>query len=264
MTHQTNQNADNLYTLYCNKDIAITPEVIREIGIVPHRIMMHYCDSIIPCIIYSMSMTEARIIAKMDPLVVQNLENGLKDIVFSLSFRVPQKHTPVNVNIEAEIFSYSEYDSANLYFINLEFLNKPPDGLVLILGNFLKSGTESFNRKKRRILINSGNLKSMDIKSDKVMLLCNGKKQECILRDVSFSGAKVVIKGTEEMFFKKRAILIMELDNIEGIGEIICTVVRCENLAIKGPSPYIALGLFFDKEGIPPFYHSWLERNIDT
>ena len=160
--------SDYYYNLFCNMDITFTPEVICKIGIVPHRVLLGYGQVLIRCILYSMSMTEARLIAKIDPMTLTSLDKGVKNAILGLAFRLPQKRVPINMDIQSEVSGFKKHNSGGLYLVHLNFLEKPADDLILIIGKYLESQTISSKRKEERIVINSDTTDSVNLKTDTV------------------------------------------------------------------------------------------------
>jgi hypothetical protein len=262
MTQSETGQKNNYYKKYSDTDVTFTKQVIYETGLVPHRIILNFCNENIRCLLYSTSMKEARVIAKMSPTLLELLELGNKEATLHLDFRLPKQREAASIAICTEILFHTYYQSGDLYFMLLHFAQTPPEDLILILGRFLEKETRKEQRQEKRISITSENTELLNLESDKIIIVSGGKKQECFLRDISLSGAKIIVEGTGEMFLNKKVMLIMNIKGIEGIGEIIGKVINCEKLEVEEPCPFISLGLKFETEGLPPSYKQWLQTCI--
>jgi hypothetical protein len=105
--------------------------------------------------------------------------------------------------------------------ISVEFTQRPPDDLIQILGTLLEANANAQRRRDERIIVSPETLKKLGLESREAAIVVDDRVHRCVLRDMSFSGAKIVVSGNPAMFNGKRASLkIMRADQA---GEMILT-----------------------------------------
>jgi hypothetical protein len=66
-------------------------------------------------------------------------------------------------------------------------------------------------RKEARIEVTPASMKALGLESREAVLLVQGAERPCLLKDLSFSGAKVLIYGKGEELVEKQAVLRLTL-----------------------------------------------------
>lgn len=264
MTTQTRHKCDEYYRIYLEHDVSLTKEIISEMKLIPQKNYLRYGGMNIPCILYSSSMIRARIIAQLQSSICEKISMGNKTASLCLAFKREKGEDPVTLFINVKIAGFTPYksDIPGVNFITLKYMNKPPDDFIYKLGEAISSKTEKKKRKEKRINLDDEKAKRMNLQTDKIWISCEGKQSPCILKDISFSGAKIITKGKKDSFIKKKIKLVLNISNLEGISEMIGTVVHCEEIIVNKNIKFIALGLAFDKASIPDSYKEWVKSFI--
>ncbi|MBN2535191.1 MAG: PilZ domain-containing protein [Spirochaetales bacterium] len=264
MSTQTRHKCDEYYKIYLEHDISFTKEIISEIKLIPEKNYLRYGGMNIPCILYSSSMIRARIIAQLQPSICEKISLGNKTTSLCLAFRREKGEDPVTLFINAKIAGLTPYksDIPGVNFITLKYMNKPPDDFIYKLGEAIFNKTEENKRKEQRINLDDEKTKRLKLQTDKIWIFCDGKQSPCVLKDISFSGAKIITRGKKDSFLKKNIKLILNISNLEGISEMTGTVTHCEEIIVNKNIKFIALGLAFDKASIPDSYKEWVNSFI--
>ena len=249
----TSQQLQNYYDFYREKEVTHTKEVLRTLAVDPRQIYVKCNGAQWPCIINSTSFQIARIIvgtkggayaamAKKDPPPV------------SLRFYFIQQHDqPISFFVTGRITDISPYmNSTELAVITLTFTQRPPDDLIEKIGSMLEANSNAIRRKDERIIITDDAKRRMNMTRDETIIFIQNVPRRCILRDISFSGAKVILLGIEKFIQGKETILRIHFDEPDEIIQLAGHVVKTS--PVEGRPEIIYACLQFDEAAVPTSY----------
>ena len=249
----TSQQLQNYYDFYRDKEVTYTKEVLRTLAVDPRQIYVKCNGAQWPCIINSTSFQIARIIvgtkggayaamAKKDPPPV------------SLRFYFIQQHDqPISFFVTGRITDISPYmNSTELAVITLTFTQRPPDDLIEKIGSMLEANSNAIRRKDERIIITDDAKRRMNMTRDETIIFIQNVPRRCILRDISFSGAKVIRVGIEKFIQGKETILRIHFDEPDEIIQLAGHVVKTS--PVEGRPEIIYACLQFDEAAVPTSY----------
>ncbi|MFP4444543.1 MAG: PilZN3 domain-containing protein, partial [Spirochaetia bacterium] len=179
-------------------------------------------------------------------------------------YAVSDKADPVSFFVTAKITGIKPYskENNNLSFIALSFTQQPPDDLILMLGELLEVGRTFQKRKEERIIVNTDAMRKMGIKSKDVTAHVQGVPRKCILRDVSFSGAKILMLGVAKFLQDKPVSIRIFCRDPEETISLEGKVVRTE--LVEGRKDIAAVAISFPEDKIPANYklrvHNYLKN----
>jgi len=249
----TSQQINNFFNSYKETEITFTKEVVRATGLFPKEVHLKSVGHPFPCIIYSVSMTSAKVIANISSSMYEQIRNANNLVSLRFSFLKNNKNNPYSFFVSARISGYNPYskEKKNLNFISLDFTQRPPDDLIAILGQILEANANSKKRSEDRIVINANNIKKLGIDNKSHNLYIQGVPRQCIVRDLSFSGAKVIVAGVAKYLIEKNAVLhISTID--KGIIKLPGIVLRNEE--VEGRKDLAVLAIRYDDSKIPIEY----------
>ena len=253
MPIMTSQQINNYFDQFKDSEITFTKEVIRATGLKPKLVFLKSAGYHIPCIIYSVSMTSAKVIANISSDMYEQIRNSNNLASLRFAFHENDKIDPLMFFVSARVTGYNPYNSEkpSLNFISIEFTQRPPDDLIAILGQIFEAKAISQKRKEERIVINADSVKKLGIKNKSANVYIQGVPRTCIIRDLSFSGAKVILAGVAKFLLNKEA--IVHIDTIEkGQIEIHGKIVRNEE--VEGRKDLVAIAIFFEEKETPIEY----------
>ena len=249
----TSQQLQNYYDFYRDKEVTYTKEVLRTLAVDPRQIYVKCNGAQWPCIINSTSFQIARIIvgtkggayaamAKKDPPPV------------SLRFYFIQQHDqPISFFVTGRITDISPYmNSTELAVITLTFTQRPPDDLIEKIGSMLEANSNAIRRKDERIIITDDAKRRMNMTRDETIIFIQNVPRRCILRDISFSGAKVILLGIEKFIQGKETILRIHFDEPDEIIQLAGHVVKTSPVEGRPEISYACLQ--FDEAAVPTSY----------
>jgi len=254
MAISTSQQIARYYQQYSDVDVTFTKDVIKATLLYPKQVFLKCMGYQWPIVVYSASMTGAKVIANMKTSLSEAIKKSNSMVSLRLSFLQRDKADPLSFFVGARIAGYTPYgqEKPELYFLTLTYTQRPPDDLIEILGRLIDANTSSARRKDERVPVTADSARAMGLNHKDAMVYIDGVPRRCIVRDVSFGGAKVVILGLAKFLVNKQANLRLTLTETEEEIDVPATVVRFE--AVEGRSDIAALALQFDTETIPMKY----------
>jgi len=258
----TAQQLKSFYNKYKDVDVTFTKEVSKSLGLLPKFVFLKHRSGQIPCIIYSSSMATSRVLANMDDSMVQTLSEEGNNVSLRFSFKNADKHDPMNFFVPSRITGTNKYkDNPNLYFLALQFTQRPPDDLVQILGTTLDAMNSASLRKEERIVITADSQRILNLENKNTTIFINQVPRNAIIRDLSFSGAKVIILGNAKFLVGKPFTLNIAVKRDE-VYSLSGTILRHED--VEGRRDICALALKFDEDKVPMRYKILLNNYFQS
>jgi hypothetical protein len=93
------------------------------------------------------------------------------------------------------------------------------------------------------------NLRKLNILSSESTVFIENVPRRCILRDLSFSGAKIIMMGVAKFLLQKDGALRIDFNDPRESFAVKGKFVRAEN--VEGKKEMVALGLNFDEAAVP-------------
>jgi hypothetical protein len=251
MSIVTSQQLKNYYSYYKEIEVNFNTQVINATGLLTNKIFFKCIGSRWPCIIYSTSMTHAKIIANLNPSFYDAVKKADNLIQLRFAFQRAEKNDPLTFFIAAKIDGFTPYDikKGDLNFISIHYTQKPPDDLIEILGLLLEAKECSKNRKSERIVINPENSRVLGLRSKDTIVFIDDVPRKCLIRDLAFGGAKIILIGIAKFLIDKPIVLNIAFEDEKRILSLPGKVIRNEE--VSGRKDLTALAIQFDENKIP-------------
>jgi hypothetical protein len=259
----TSQKISRLYELYRNITVTFTKEVISTIGLNISQTYVKCLGDNWPCVIYASSMSDAKIVLKLSKDAFEKIRQANNLVSLRFSFTVPDKNEPLTFFISSKIAGFNPYSKNNpeLNIISLNFTQRPPDDLIEILGRLQEANAASRNRSSERIEITVDSIRRLHMVSKDAALFIQNVPRKCIMRDISFSGAKIIILGVGKFLVNKPFILVIPFDDLPKPVYLKGTVVRFEE--VEGRRDITSLALSFTEDQVPMEYKMRLTEYLN-
>lgn len=257
------KSIDDIYNSHKEHDLAFSHSVVTSLGIIPDKIQLKCGDIKIPCAIYSSSMVGARVIAKLNDDFFRNLNRSQSSVALRLIYHDGESDSevPFFINSRISLFNKFSSDKPNIYYLTLDYLNKPPDDLICLLGNYILKQIYLQKRAVKRFVLSSSVIKESSIMEQ--FLFKSGKGKKCILTEVSLFSAKVLISGQQDEYqINDHVLLLMKSIGVDGLGEMVGNITRLE--LINEEDGLYSVVISFNQDLIPPVYKMWLAECIDV
>jgi hypothetical protein len=251
MSITTSQQIGKWFDLYKAIDVTYTKEVIKAAGLDIRGVFLKCVGEQWPCVVYSSSFSGAKVIVSSKETLTERIAKANNAVSLRFSFRLSDAPDPVSFFIGAKILGFSGYSQGggDLQYANLQYTQRPPDDFIDIMGRLLEANINSKRRRDERILLNPDAMRRLCLVSKECYIYVQGVPRKCILRDLSFSGAKAIIVGIAKFLVDKECTLRIEVDEPRESLDIKAKIVRNED--VEGRKDLTAIAIEFDEQSVP-------------
>lgn len=264
MSIATSQQINRFYETYRAIDVTFSREVVKSTGLQSSGVFIKCLGEQWPCVMYASSFEHAKVLAPNKPALMERIKKANGSVSLRLSFRLSEKAEAISFFISARASGFAPYVQSNgiLQFINLAYAQRPPDDFVEIIGRMLEANVNSARRSEERVLITPEVMRKIGLVRRETEVVIQGVPRKCIVRDLSFSGCKLVIQGLAKFLVNKECRLRLELEDPREIMEIPGTVVRYED--VEGRRDLGAIAVKFTDNAVPLSYKMHLNEYIGS
>jgi hypothetical protein len=253
MSTLTQQRITSYYDRYRSVAVTFSREIIQVSGLIPQQVLIKCEGGGWPCVIYSSSFEGAKVVANAKSGITEKLQWANNAVSLRLSFKIPESGQPMTFFVAAKVVGYSPYGgSEDTALFNLQFTHRPPDDLIENMGRILDANINSKKRKEERVLLTPDSIRKLRIISKDTAVFIEEGPRRCILRDISFSGAKIIMMGVAKFLVNRDTALRLDFDDPRESFLVRGKFIRDEN--VEGRKDLIALSLAFDESAVPMGY----------
>lgn len=263
MEIQTAQQAQRLFEDYKNTEIIFTKDIIKVLKMDPRKIYIKSAGSQWPCIINSTSFLQAKIILGTAGGAFQALSKK-NPAPINLRFSFYQNDGQLlNFFVSGKVEKISPYmNNKDLAVITLQYTQRPPDDLIFMIGHLLDANQNFIRRKEERILITQDSLRRLNLQRKETIVIIQNIPRHCILQDISFGGAKVILLGLAQFLMNKDVILKLEFGDPDEEIEIKGTIVA--SVFVQGRKDIFSASIKFDESSISLAYKLRINHYLTT
>lgn len=263
MSITTSQQITKYYEVFRAIDVTFTREVIKTIGLDAKNVFLKCVGEQWPCVIHTTSFVGAKVIASSKSPLIDKIKKANNSVSLRFSFRFPDKTDPVSFFVSGRVQGFSPYAQASdLQFISILYTQRPPDDLIELLGRFLEANVNSTRRADERILINPDNQRHLGLAAKETIVFIQGVPRKCILRDLSFGGAKVILVGLAKFLIGKECSLRIEFTDPAETLDIKGSFVRYED--VEGRKDLAAVAVHYDEAAVPMNYKMHINAYVTS
>ena len=247
------------------KDISVTftKEIIQVTGLLTQQIHLKCGNDFWPCVVYSSSFESAKVVANAKTGLLAKLQATNNLVSLRFCFRPTGESNTLTFFIPGKVLASVPYgNSQDVNMFTVQFSNRPPDDFIEIFGRVLDANVNSTKRKDVRIPLNADNLRRLNIMSTETAIIIEGVPRRCILRDISYSGSKIIMLGIAKFLMDKEAAIRIDFQDPREVFAIKGKFVRVEN--VEGKKEMVALGLNFDEASVPMGFKIRLNDMLST
>jgi hypothetical protein len=233
--------------------VTFTKEMIQVTGLLTEQVHLKCGSDFWPCVFYSTSFMGAKIVANIKSGLMEKLQRANNSVSLRLCFKSADKTNPVTFFVAGRVTGAAPYrNSAEIFMLTIQYTQRPPDYLIEVVGRVLDANVNSSKRKEMRIILNTEIVRKIKLLSRETAVFIQGVPRRCILRDMSFSGAKVVMMGVAKFLVDKEAALRFDFDDPRESFLIKGKFIRSED--VEGKKEMIALAMEYDETQVPMGY----------
>ena len=247
------------------KDISVTftKEIIQVTGLVTQQIHLKCGNDFWPCVVYAASFETAKIVANTKTGLPGKLQSSNNLVSLRFCFKPPGETNPVTFFISGRVLASAPYGtSQDMDMFTIQFSNRPPDDFIEIVGRILDANINSTKRKDVRIPLTVEHIRRLNIMSTETAVFIERVPRKCILRDLSFSGSKIIMLGISKFLVDKDAAIRIDFNEPRESFTIAGKFVRAEQ--VEGKKEMVALGLIYNEAQVPMGYKIRLNDMLST
>ena len=249
----TNQLINNYYDLYREDEIVFTKDILRSLHLDPRQVYVKCSGAQWPCIINSTSFQMAKIIIGTAGGAFQQITKKDAPPVSLRYCFIEQDNQPLIFFVSCRVSDVTPYmDSKELAVITLTFTQRPPDDLIFKLGTLLAANDSFVKRSEERILINESTIRKLGLDKKESIAYIQNVPRRCILWNISFSGAKIIIMGIAKFIEGKDILIRLTFSEPNETIDMKGTIVSASN--VEGRTDLIQAGIKFDANQVPLAY----------
>lgn len=260
----TSQQLTKYYDQYRDTEITFTKDIIRALGLDPRQVYVKCNGGQWPCIINSTSFQHAKIIVGTKGGAFQALaakDNPTANIRFC--FNEQEGDGIITFLVASRVAEIRPYmNSKDLVIVTLQFSARPPDDLIEICGKLLEANANAIRRREERIPINEDSKRKLNLAKEECTVVVQSVPRHCVVRDLSFSGARVVLIGLSQFLTGKEAILRLEFNEPSELLSVRGSVVSAD--LIEGRKDVCIASVKFDENSLPLSYKMHLNDYLTS
>lgn len=256
----TTQQLNRYYDLYKEVDITFSKEVIHTLNFDPKQTFIRCSGGQWSCVLNSASMVRAKIICGKKSGFIEKLSSGINTASLRFSFYDPDVKDIFSFFVNVKVIGISAYQSSNhdLILISFEYTQRAPDALIEKLGMLLEANINATKRASERLVLTEDVMRKICLFKKETFVFVDGIPRRCILRDISFTGAKIFMIGVASFLTNKVVTLKFEFFDPQNSFGIRGKTLRAE--PFEGRKDLIALAIEFEPLSIPMVYKMYLNR----
>jgi hypothetical protein len=250
LAHMTSQHLAGLYQSFKDTEISFNTQVIVASGLMTSEVRLTIGNSHISCVLYACSMARARVIAELSDADSDALLRSHNLAALHLGFRQKDEDAPAVFFIPGRVESLAEYNpqKPQVRFVTIEFTQRPPDTLIGVLGSLLEIKANALKRRDERIVMTPDAMRRIGLPSKESCVAIGGSPHRCILRDLSFGGAKILTTAANALAQEQRVLLKLARCELRDDTVLDGSIVRVED--VEGRTDVVALSIQFSAD--PP------------
>ncbi|MCL2243163.1 MAG: PilZ domain-containing protein [Treponema sp.] len=249
----TSQKITVYYERFKDIDVTFTKEIIQVTGLLTQQIHLKCGNDFWPCVVYTSSFENAKVVANIKTGLLVKLQATNNYVNLRFCFKPQGENNAVTFFVAARVMATAPYgNSQDVNMFTLQFTNRPPDDFIEIIGRVLDANVNSSKRKEARIPLTPDTVRKLNLLSTESAVFIEGVPRRCILRDLSFSGSKIIMVGVAKFLLDKIVSLRIDFNDPREVHTIKGKFVRAET--VEGKKEMIALGINFEEAAVPMGY----------
>lgn len=249
----TTQKISEYYERFKAIDVTFTKEVIQVTGMITQQVYLKCVSDFWPCVVFSSSFQGAKVVANVKSGLIEKLKQTNNSASLRLCFKKVDSNSPVTFFVAARSVGYAPYGSSeDVGVFTLQFTQRPPDDLIEIMGRLLDANVNSTKRREERVPLTAEAIRKLRLLAKETAAFIQGVPRRCILRDLSFSGAKFIMIGVAKFLVDKEGALRIDFDDPRESYLLRGKFIRAE--IVEGRKDLLAAVMLFDETAVPMGY----------
>ena len=263
MSVLTGQKIAAYYDLFKGIEVTFTKELIQVTGLVTQQVHLKCGSDFWPCVLYSTSFQGAKIVVNIKSGLLEKLQRANNYISLRFCFQTFEQANPVTFFVTGRVAGSTPYGgSHDVFILTLQFTQRPPDDLIEIVGRVLDANVNSSKRKDERIILTVETQRKLKLMSKEGAAFIQGVPRRCVLRDLSFSGSKLIMLGVAKFLVDKETAVRFDFDVPRESFLVKGKFVHAG--IVEGKKEMLALTMEFDEALVPMGYKMRINDYLNT
>ncbi|MBQ2530368.1 MAG: PilZ domain-containing protein [Treponema sp.] len=259
----TAQQLTHYYDYYRTTEIKFTKDVIKIFGMDPRQIYLKCDGTQWPCIINSTSFQQVKVIIGTKGGAFQQLSKKDAGAVNVRFYFIRPSGEQLSFFIAGRVNGISSYaNSTDLAILNIAFTQRPPDAFIEMVGHLIDANENAIRRYDERIILNQDTCRRLGIPKEETVITIQGVPRRCILRDLSFGGAKVMVLGLAKFLVNKTIELSLQFTEPEETITLKGTILKA--IPAEGRNDIYAASIRFDEDSISMAYKIHINNYLSS
>ncbi len=251
------------YDFFRDKEIVFTKANVQILKMDPRQIYVKCAGGQWPCLINSSSLQSAKIIIGTNSGAFLAIQ---KDKNMSIQLRycfLDANGAPIHFFVNCTVGEINKYQNTEeLAVVTLNFTQRPPDDLIFKIGEFLEANENFYHRKEERIDINKNSIRKLGLEKEESIIFVENVPRRCILKDLSFSGAKVMLVGVPKFLVGKN--IALKIDFIDTNESVLVPGIIPRAEFLEGRKDITTVHIAFNGDTVPMVYKIHINSFITT
>jgi len=259
----TAQRIAAFYERYKNIDVTFSKEMIQVTGLITEQVHLKCGSDFWPCFLFATSFQGAKVVANIKSDLMAKIQQANNMINLRFCFKSLETGAPLTFFVAGRVLGSVPYkNSREISLLSIQFTQRPPDDLIEVLGRILDANVSSTKRKDERVPVTPENQRYLKILSKETACFIQGVPRRCILREMSFSNAKIIMMGVARFLVDKDTALRFDFDDPRESFLVKGKFTRSEN--VEGKKEMIALAIQYDEASVPMGYKIRINEFLNT
>ena len=252
----TSQQLKKYYDYFQNSEITFTKEVIQAMNFNTQQVSIRCIgseDGRWPCVIHSSSMMNAKVIIQQHCTLYEKISEGMTAVSLWFSFFQANGKNNLSFYVSGKVANYTPYTvSPDLVLLDIEYTQRAPDDLIEKLGLLIDAKTNTAKRAEERIELSAEVMRKLSLSKKETIIHIENIPRRCILRDISFSGAKFIMTGIAPFLLNKDCTLKIAFEEPDTVIELRGKIIRTE--LVEKRKDLIATAMAYNMSSVPLSY----------
>ncbi|MBR5646163.1 MAG: PilZ domain-containing protein [Treponema sp.] len=249
------------YDYFRDKEIVFTKANLLTLKLDPRQIYIKCNGGQWPCILNSSSLQMAKIIIGTQSGAFTEMQKNAKMTVNLKYCFIDQNNQPIHFFVNCSVIDIKPYKgTSELAIVTLEFNQRPPDDLISRIGEFIEASENFINRKEERINVDQNSLRKLGMDKEESIVWVDNVPRRCILKDLSFSGAKIMLVGVPKFLVGKPIKLRFDFNDTNESFIVSGTIPRAEFL--EGRKDIASVHVAYNVDSVPMSYKMHINNFI--
>jgi len=252
----------NLYQEYLNAELTYSKEVAQGLGVLPADSSLKWGGELFPCVVHSSSFRAAKVLVRLTASQGKLIDAGSKLTTLTMTFLQPKtgKKELYQFNGTMQVQQhYGAGESELSVLIVVVFSHRPPEGFLQAHGSYLSLKKEANQRREDRIALTPENQNLLDLASLNTVVTVEHIERKCLLRELSYNGARVILTGVAPFLLEKPFVLDLPFTGRTTL-KLPGNILRAE--AIEGHRGLAVIALGYHPDLVPVDYLRVLQKGF--